>query len=196
MASDIILYDAKFVPTGDDQDQHLELTRTLVRKFNSKFGKVFLEPQGLHTDIPRVISLGDPTRKMSKSIPETCLFIDDAPEVIESKIKRAVTDSDSVIKFDLGKKPAISNLLKIYSSLSNRSVKELEHSFANKSYSEFKSSLAALIVNHFSKYRIKKKSLLANPKTLVANLNSGSKKASTIAAKKIAEVKKKIGLFV
>ena len=160
MASDIILYDAKFVPTGDDQDQHLELTRTLVRKFNSKFGKVFTEPQGLHTDIPRVMSLGDPLKKMSKSKPETCLFIDDSPEMIESKIKRAVTDSDSVIKFDLEKKPAVSNLLKIYSSLNSQAVKQIEHSFAGKSYSDFKSSLADLVVNHFANYRKKKKKLL------------------------------------
>lgn len=194
MAADIILYDAKFVPTGDDQDQHLELTRTLARKFNSKFGKVFLEPQSLHTNTPRVMSLGDPTKKMSKSKPETCLFIDDSPEMIESKIKRAVTDSDSVIKFDLEKKPAISNLLKIYSSLSGISVKELEHDFAGKTYSDFKSSLTELVVNHFSKYRAKKKSLLAKPKTLAMSLNAGSKKAAKEGEKKMGEVKKKIGL--
>ena len=204
MAADIILYDAKFVPTGDDQDQHLELTRTLVRKFNSKFparrslgeggGNTFIEPQGLHTDIPRGMSLGDPLKKMSKSKPETCLFIDDSPEVIESKIKRAVTDSDSVIKFDPDKKPAISNLLKIYSSLSGQSVKELEHDFSGKTYSDFKSSLAKLVVDHFSKYRAKKKSLLAKPKSLALSLNTGSKKAAKVAEKKMAEVKKKIGL--
>ncbi|MBI3589501.1 MAG: tryptophan--tRNA ligase [Candidatus Liptonbacteria bacterium] len=196
MAADIILYDAKFVPTGDDQDQHLELTRTLVRKFNSKFGKTFIEPQGLHTDTPRVMSLGDPIKKMSKSKPETCLFLDDSPAVIESKIKRAVTDSDSAIKFDPSKKPAISNLLKIYSSLDHRSIDQLERAFANKSYSEFKSSLADLVVSHFTSYRQKKKALLAKPQTLVATLNKGATKASKIADKKISEVKKKIGLLV
>lgn len=195
MASDIILYDAKLVPVGEDQDQHLELTRALVRKFNSKFGKVFLEPQGLHTNTPRVMSFGDPTKKMSKSKPETCLFIEDSPGMIESKIKRAVTDSDSVIKFDLEKKPAVSNLLKIYSSLSDKSVKELEHDFAGKTYSDFKSSLAKLVIDHFSNYRTKKKSLIAKPKSLESSLKKGSLKAKKIAEKKIAEVKKRTGLL-
>lgn len=194
MASDIILYDAKFVPVGDDQDQHLELTRTLVRKFNAKFGKVFLEPQGLHTDTPRVMSLGDPLKKMSKSKPETCLFIDDSPEVIESKIKRAVTDSGSEIKFNLEKKPAVSNLLKIYSALDHRSINQLERAFQGRSYSDFKSSLAKLVIDHFSDYRKKKKKLLSTHYSLLASLNAGSKKAAKVAEKKIAEVKKKTGL--
>ncbi|MEY4731277.1 MAG: tryptophanyl-tRNA synthetase, tryptophanyl-tRNA synthetase, partial [Candidatus Parcubacteria bacterium] len=87
MAADILLYDAKFVPVGNDQDQHLELTRTLARKFNVKFGKTFVEPQALHTPTPRVMSLKDPTKKMSKSQPETCLFLDESSAEIEKKIK-------------------------------------------------------------------------------------------------------------
>ncbi|TSC82873.1 MAG: tryptophanyl-tRNA synthetase [Parcubacteria group bacterium Gr01-1014_20] len=194
MAADIILYDAKFVPTGDDQDQHLELTRALVRKFNSKFGKVFTEPQGLHTEIPRVMSLGDPSKKMSKSKPETCLFLDDSPEVIESKIKRAVTDSGNEVKFNPETKPAISNLLKIYSSLSDKNTEKLEKEFSGKTYSELKSSLAKLAITYFADYRKNKKSLLAKPSTLSTTLTQGSKKAGKIADKKILEVKKRTGL--
>lgn len=194
MAADIILYDANFVPTGDDQDQHLELARTLVRKFNARFGKTFIEPKNLHTETPRVMSLGDPMKKMSKSLPETCLFLDDAPEIIKSRIKRAITDSGSEIKFDPERKPAISNLLKIYSALNNQAVKQVEQSFAKSSYSDFKSSLADLVVSHFSGFRTKKKSLLTEPQTLVATLLSGSKAASKIASKKMEEVKEKIGL--
>lgn len=196
MTADIILYDTKFVPTGDDQDQHLELTRTLVRKFNSKFGKTFVEPQGLHTEISRVMSLGDPSKKMSKSKLETCLFLDDSPEVMESKIKRAVTDSGNEIKFNPEAKPAISNLLKIYGSLSGKNIEKLEKEFAGKTYSEFKSSLAKLAVAYFADYRKKKKSLLAKPSTLKNILNSGSSQASKIATKKMAEVKEKVGLLV
>ncbi|MEK9173235.1 MAG: tryptophan--tRNA ligase [Patescibacteria group bacterium] len=196
MAADIILYDAKFVPTGDDQDQHLELTRTLVRKFNSKFGKTFVEPQGLHTEIPRVMSLGDPTKKMSKSKPETCLFLDDSPEIMESKIKRAVTDSGNEIKFNPETKPAISNLLKICGSLSGKNIQKLEREFVGKTYSEFKSSLVKLAVDYFADYRKKKKSLLSKSSALKNILNSGSTQASKIAGKKMSEVRKKIGLFV
>ncbi len=196
MTSDIILYDAKFVPTGDDQDQHLELTRTLVRKFNSKFGKTFVEPQGLHTEIPRVMSLGDPMKKMSKSKPETCLFLDDSPEIMESKIKRAVTDSGNEIKFNPETKPAISNLLKIYASLSSKNIGNIEKEFAGKTYSELKSSLTKLATDCFADYRKKKKSLLAKPKTLSTTLTQGSKEAGKIAAKKMLEVKKKTGLLV
>lgn len=196
MTADIILYDAKFVPTGDDQDQHLELARTLVRKFNARYGETFIEPKNLHTETPRVMSLGDPMKKMSKSRPKTCLFLDDSPEIIKNKIKRAVTDSDGKIKFDPERKPAISNLLKIYSSLNSQAIRQVEQSFAKNSYSEFKSSLAETIIRHLSDFRKKKKSLLAKPAALKLTLEKGSAEASRIAENKLLEAKKRIGLIV
>lgn len=194
MAADILLYDAKFVPVGEDQQQHLELARTLARKFNSKFGKAFVEPQPVFTETPRVMSLDDPTKKMSKSRPAGCLFIDDSPETIKEKVKRAVTDSGSEIKYNPAGKPAVSGLLKIYSSLSGETVPHLEKKFSKQNYSQFKGALADLIADHFSDYRKKKKALMAKPKALEAVLGAGSKRAAKIAEKKILDVQKKIGI--
>jgi tryptophanyl-tRNA synthetase len=193
MAADIILYDAAFVPVGDDQDQHLELTRTLVRKFNSRFGETFVEPKGFHTATPRVMSLSDPSRKMSKSEPAGCLFLDDSPAEIEAKVKRAVTDSGKEIAFDEKKKPAIANLLRIYSSLCGEPIPKLEKQLSGEAYSYFKSKLAELVVNHFAEFRMKKAKLINNQSSLTTVLRTGSVKAAKIAEKKIAEVKEKIG---
>jgi tryptophanyl-tRNA synthetase len=196
MAADILLYDAKFVPVGHDQLQHLELTRTLARKFNARFGNTFIEPQPILTKAPRVMNLGEPERKMSKSRshPQNVIYVDDSPEEIMQKIKSAVTDSGSEIKYDIKKKPAVSNLLTIYSALSNEEIPKIEKKFAGKNYSEFKNDLSNLIANHFSNFRESKKALLAKPQTLVATLKSGSAKAAAVANKKISEVKEKIGV--
>lgn len=196
MAIDILFCDPAFVPVGHDQLQHLEFTRTLARKFNKRYGKTFTEPKAILTETPRVMSLDDPTKKMSKSRPQGCLFIDDSPEEIKKKIGRAVTDSEKEIKFDEKNKPAISNLLEIYSELSSETVPSLEKKFAGKNYSEFKKDLANLVANYFSDFREKKKSLLAEPQTLVAILKSGSQKAAAVADKKLQEVKEKIGIAI
>ncbi len=194
MAADIILYDAKFVPVGEDQVQHLELTRTLARKFNKKFGKTFVEPQPLLTETSRVMSLKNPEKKMSKSQPDSCLFLDDSPEEVKAKVMRATTDSGSEIKHDPHHKKGVSNMLGIYSALSGQSIPTLEKKFADKTYSEFKSSLAALIADHFADYRKSKKQLLAKPATLKQVLAMGSAVAAKTANRKIAEVKKRVGL--
>jgi tryptophanyl-tRNA synthetase len=194
MAADILLYDAQVVPVGEDQLQHLELARTLARKFNSKFGKTFVEPKALMTATPRLMSLDDPTKKMSKSRPAGCLFIDDEPKEIEAKIKTAVTDSGSEVKYDEQNKPAISNLLMIYSDLSGKSVGEIEKKFAGKGYADFKKSLAEVVSEYFAPFRKKKAALLKKSATLKKVLQRGSGQAEKIAAKKIAEIKEKIGL--
>ncbi len=196
MVADIILYGAKYVPVGEDQLQHLEFTRTLVRKFNSRFGKTFIEPHPLLTEAPRVMSLGDPTKKMSKSRPETCLFLDDSPVMIELKLRRAVTDSGAEVKFDREKKPAISNLLTTYSSLSGEKIAHLERRYAGKPYSEFKMDLARIVIAHFANFRAKKKTLLATPSRIVSMLKKGSARAEKIAARKMNEVKKKVGIAI
>lgn len=206
MAGDVLLYDATVVPVGDDQLQHLELTRTLARKFNSRFGKMFIEPKGLLTKTPRVRSLKDPAKKMSKSQPEGCLFLDDSPEEIRAKISRAVTDSNAKIEYDPERKPGLSNLLDIYAALDGGTIaaptgkapepKEIAREFAGKTYSEFKKSLAELVADYFVDFRMQKEKLLAKPATLVKILNDGSARAAKVADAKMAEVKKKVGLAI
>jgi tryptophanyl-tRNA synthetase len=196
MAADILLYDAKFVPVGEDQLQHLELTRTIARKFNSRFGRTFSEPKAILTKTARVMSLKNPEKKMSKSQPETCLFLDDSPDAIEAKIKSAVTDSGSEVKYDIHGKPGISNLLDIYAALSGDSIEALERRFAGKNYGEFKRALITLIADHFADFRKKKAALVKKPSSLVKTLEDGSKKAALVANKKMAQVKKRLGLAV
>ena len=191
MTADIFLYDAKFVPVGDDQLQHLELARTLARKFNNRFGQTFIEPKELLTKTPRMTSLNDPLKKMSKSQPEGCLFLDDSPEEIKKKISRAVTDSSSEIKYDSQNKPGISNLLEIYSALSKKSVDSLEKQYQGVGYGQFKSSLADVVTKTLAPFREFKTSE-SNLKTILA---SGSKKANKIASAKMKAVKEKLGLL-
>ena len=194
MAADILLYDAKFVPVGDDQLQHLELARTLARKFNSRFGKTFDEPQAIITKTSRVMSLDDPTKKMSKSRPGGCLFIDDTPETIESKVRTAVTDSGNEIKYDPKNKPGISNMLEIMSAISGKSIEDLASGFAGMNYGEFKHSLSDYLIDHFSSFRKKKAALEKKSATVKSALKAGAAKARKAAEKKMAEIKKKIGL--
>lgn len=194
-AADIILYDAQFVPIGEDQVQHLELSRTLARKFNNKFGETFVEPQALLTKTPRIMSLQDPSKKMSKSQPDGCLFIDDSPEEIERKVMSAVTDSGSEIKYDRQNKAGISNLLEIYSSLSDQEISVLEQEFNGKKYSQFKKSLVKLVKKYFASFRRKKEKLLIKPEKLEKIALRGAKEANKIANEKIREVKSKLGLL-
>lgn len=193
MAADILLYDTAVVPVGDDQDQHLELARTLARKFNARFGKTFPEPKALHTLVPRLMSLDDPTKKMSKSRPAGCLFMDDSPSTMRKKIGRATTDSGKEIKYDEKNKPGISNLLLIYSALSGKEIATIERQYAGKGYAEFKRDVAEAVVKALASYQAKKK------KTSVGTAKSafvkGNKTATTIAEKKMVEVKKKVGLI-
>ena len=193
MAADIVLYDAEFIPVGEDQLQHLELARTVARKFNARFGGTFVEPKGLLTQTPRVMSLKDPAKKMSKSDPDGCLFMDDSPEDIKRKLARAVTDSDGAILYDPEKKPGLSNLLEIYGAFVGKDPHAVAIDFEGKQYSDLKSGLAELIAQHFEKFRAKKTALLAKPAGMRKILASGSKKAGIIATKKMTEVKKKVG---
>jgi tryptophanyl-tRNA synthetase len=196
MAADILLYSPDVVPVGDDQSQHLELTRTLARRFNNKFGETFREPKALLTETPRIMSLKDPEKKMSKSEPSGCLFLDDSPEEITEKIKRAVTDSGTTVFYDPENKAAISNLIRIWSGLTGNSVKSAEEYFGGKTYSDFKAEIAAVTVKHFAKFRAEKARLLKKPAALKKTLREGSEAAAKIANKKLDEVKKKTGLVI
>lgn len=194
MAADILIYDGQFVPVGNDQLQHLEFARALARKFNNKFGKTLVEPQAILTKTPRVMSLDDPAKKMSKSHPGGCLFIDDEPEIIESKVRTAVTDSGNEIKYDPKNKPGISNMLEIMSAVSGKSIDELAGGFSGMNYGEFKHSLSDYLIEFFAPFRKRKAALLKKPAAIKTALRSGAAKANKVADKKMKEVKQKIGL--
>lgn len=196
MAADILLYDPQVVPVGEDQLQHLELTRAVARKFNGRFGKTFAEPKALLTPAPRLMSLSDPAKKMSKTAPAGCLFLDDSPETVREKIKRAVTDSGNEIKSDPAAKPAITNLIDIYAGLSGKNREETEREFSGKSYSRFKEELAELLAARLAPYRQAKEKARKNGVKIKKILRDGTAKADKIAAKKIKEAKKKIGLLL
>ena len=193
MAADILIYNASVVPVGNDQLQHLELTRTLARKFNSKFGKTFFEPKPLLTSVPRLMSLDDPEKKMSKSRPEGCLFIDDEPNVIRKKIQRAVTDSESTIEYSPEKRPGISNLVLIYSAIANKTPKEIVSLYKGKGYADFKRDLGDKLVETFGPFQEKKKEL--KKKNIEAILEEGNKEAKKHASKSYEAIKKKVGLI-
>lgn len=196
MASDILLYDGLLVPVGNDQDQHLELSRTLARRFNSRFKKkIFSEPKALYTEAKRVMSLDDPQKKMSKSAPKGCLFLDDDEPSITKKIMAAVTDSGKEVELDPANKPGISNLLNILSELEEKPVQEIQARYKNKNYGQFKLDAAKIISEKFASFRQKKASLLKNPASLLKKFSAGEKLAKAKAAKKIEEVKIAIGLL-
>lgn len=191
MVADIVLYDASFIPVGEDQLQHLEFTRTLIRKFNKKFGKIFIEPAPTLSKTPKVLALNNPLKKMSKSEPAGCLFLNDSPADIKEKIKSAVTDSGKELHYDPKNKKAISSLMLIYSVLSDNALKQVEKDFVSKGYGEFKNALAELLVEKLKPFRDAKTSA-ANIRKILA---TGNKKANKIASAKLKEVKKKIGLL-
>jgi len=197
MAADILLYDAQIVPVGEDQRQHVELTRVIARKFNNRFGQTFIEPEALiQKEGARIMSLSEPTKKMSKSDnPESYVAVSDEPEIIREKIKKAVTDSGKEIKYDPENKPAISNLLVIFSQFDGRPMKEIEKEFAGKSYVDFKSALAEAVVKGLAPLQKKRKELMENPEKVNAILKDGAEKARVIAAKKLKKVKEKMGLL-
>jgi tryptophanyl-tRNA synthetase len=195
MASDILLYSTTLVPVGDDQDQHLELTRTLARKFNGKFGQTFPEPKALHTETPRIMSLDNPEKKMSKSQPSGCLFLDDEPEVIRKKVMSAVTDSGSEVKLDETNKPGVSNLLRIMKAVTGKSIEQLEAEFAGKQYGAFKSAVADTLIAYLAPIRERKAELLKSPKKVLKAFAKGEKRARKVAEQKLAEVYEKVGLI-
>jgi tryptophanyl-tRNA synthetase len=197
MASDILLYQTDLVPVGEDQKQHVELTRTIARRFNQKFGELLKIPQAKLPKMgAKIMSLQDPLRKMSKTdSPESQIGLFDEPEEIRTKIMRAVTDTGKTIKYDPKKKPGVSNLLMIYSLLSGKTIKELEKKFKGKGYAEFKKSLSDLLVNSLEPFRRKKKELLHREVYVKEILSQGAKRAQTIAQSTIQEIEKKMGLI-
>jgi len=198
MAADILLYKTNLVPVGEDQLQHIELARTIARKFNSTFGETFAIPEPfINKEGKRIMGLDDPSKKMSKSAenPKNYIALLDSLETIREKIKAAVTDSASEIKYDMENKPAISNLLTIYSLFSRKTITELEKEYDGKNYSVFKNDLAEIIIEGLSPIQKKYKELSANPNYIKKVLRDGAEKAKTIASQTMAEVRSKIGFL-
>lgn len=197
MAADILLYDASIVPIGEDQTQHLEITKVAATRFNHLYGETFTIPSGFTPKTgARIMGLQDPTKKMSKSADKTpkdyILLLDDLNQV-RNKIKSAITDSDNKIYFDKENKPGISNLLTIYSSLTNIKIDDLVAKYENISYGEFKSDLAEIVVSELSVIQERYKEIIGK-KELDLYLDKGRDNAKRVASRKLKKVYERIGL--
>ena len=195
MAADILLYQAHVVPVGEDQQQHVELARTLAERFNHHFCKKFTVPKAMvREEGARIMGLDSPTKKMSKSAtsPYNYIALTDSPKEVREKIKKAVTDSGKEIKAGPDK-PALSNLLTIYSLLSGKSIVEIEQKYQGKGYAEFKEDLTQVIIDFLQPFQKKYNAL--SDKEVLAILQDGAKQAQAIANKTINEVKRAVGLI-
>ena len=195
MASDIILYDASIVPVGEDQKQHVELTRDLVNRFNNRYGDILTMPKPEMRKVgARIMSLSDPTKKMSKSDPKGDIFLKDDLAVVRKKIMSAVTDSGSEVKYDVENKPGISNLLTIYASLKDISIEEAEKEFVGYRYGDFKKAVADVVIAELEEFQKKYRQILES-KAYEKVLIEGAKKANEVANKTLNRVKKAVGLL-
>ena len=198
MAADILLYGSTHVPVGEDQKQHVELTRDLAQRFNAKYGQTFTVPEPIiKKETARIMGLDDPTKKMSKSAasPFNYIAMNDSPDIIGQKIKRAVTDSGVEIKSG-PEKPSMTNLLNIYSEMSGQSVSQIESDFSGKGYGEFKEKLTEVIVAYLRPIQEKYSKLISDEEGLIEILSEGSRRIAPMAQKTLQEAKSKIGLGV
>ncbi len=196
MAADILLYQTELVPIGADQKQHLELARDLAIRFNNRFGETFKVPEGyIGKSCARVMSLAEPERKMSKSDANLNAFIsmDDDPDTIIRKFKRAVTDSDNKIVFS-PEKPGISNLLSIYTAFANKTIEDAEREFEGVGYGDFKLAVGKAVCDVIEPIRQEKNKLLADKAYLDEVLKSGAERAERLAYRTLSKVYKKVGL--
>ncbi|OXS75194.1 tryptophan--tRNA ligase [Domibacillus enclensis] len=196
MAADILLYGTDIVPVGEDQKQHLELTRDLAERFNKKYNDILTIPEvRIPKEGARVMSLQEPTKKMSKSDPNQKAFITllDDPKQIEKKIKSAVTDSDGIVKFDKENKPGVSNLLSIYSALEGTPIPELEAQFEGKGYGDFKQAVADVVVKHLAPIQ-KRYDELIESEELDRILDEGAEKARFASGKTLKKMENAMGL--
>ncbi len=199
MASDILLYQAALVPVGADQKQHLELTRDLAVRFNNRYGSTFTVPEPF---IPkgsgaRVMSLADPSRKMSKSDenPNAFVTMSDDRDTVLRKFKRAVTDSDAEVRYDPENKPGVSNLLTIYCAFTGRDTAEAEREFAGKGYGDFKLAVGEAVADVLDPIRAEKARLLADKGYLNAVMKRGEEAAARIARRTLSKVYRKVGFY-
>ena len=195
MAADILLYQTDLVPIGADQKQHLELARDIAQRFNGVYGDVFKVPEPYIPKIgARVMSLQEPTRKMSKSDPEeTFISLVDDPDAIRRKLKRAVTDSDAEIRYDPENKPGVSNLLSIMSALGAGTIEQLEQEMAGQGYGALKTRAADVVIEALAPMQAEYKRLIADKAYLQGVLDENAKTASYLATKTLRKVQKKVG---
>jgi len=197
-AADILLYDAALVPVGEDQRQHIEITRDLAQRLNSRFGEMLVVPEAhIVRDTAKIFDLQDPTSKMSKSAasPNGVIEMLDDPRVIAKRIKSAVTDAEREIRFDTAAKPGVSNLLSIYSALTGRTVDALEAEYAGKGYGDLKKDLADVVVEAVTPFRDRVLGYLESPATLDDVLADGAERARVVARATLERVREGIGLL-
>ncbi len=197
-AADILLYDTVVVPVGEDQRQHIELTRDLAQRFNSRFGPTFVVPEvSIQKESAKVYDLQNPTSKMSKSgdTPAGIIWLLDEPAVTAKKIRSAATDSGREVRYDVAGKPGVSNLLTIYSVLSGIPIPDLEQRFEGKGYGDFKSELADVVVGTFAPIRERTLELLADPAELDRVLAGNADRAAEVAEATLAKVYDRIGFL-
>ncbi len=196
MAADILLYQPDYVPVGEDQKQHVELTRNVAQRFNHVYGDVFKIPEPY---IPkagaRIMCLTNPENKMSKSNPEGCVFLMEKPEDIMRKFKRAITDCDTerCVRYDRENKPGVSNLMQIYSAVTGASYEEIEREFEGKGYGAFKPAVGEAVVEALRPIREEAQRILSDKAYLEQVYRAGAEKASYIAGKTLRKVYKKVG---
>lgn len=198
MAADILLYQTDVVPVGDDQKQHIELTRDLAERFNQRFGETFTVPKPvIQRETARIYDLQNPTSKMSKSAETDAgvLWMMDDPKVSAKKVMRAVTDSEGAVRFDRDEKPGVSNLLVIYSALTGREISAIEDEYAGRGYGDFKKGLAEVVVEEFGPVRTRALELLDDPAELDRVLALNADRAASVAEKTLADVYDRIGLL-
>ncbi|MEV7914117.1 tryptophan--tRNA ligase [Streptomyces fimicarius] len=196
--ADILLYQANQVPVGEDQRQHIELTRDLAERFNGRYGQTFTVPAPyILKETAKIFDLQDPAVKMSKSAstPKGLINLLDDPKVTAKKVKSAVTDTDTVIRFDAEKKPGVSNLLSILSTLSGSPVEDLERSYEGKGYGALKTDLAEAMVEFVTPFRTRTQEYLDDPETLDSLLAKGAEKARAVAAETLAQTYDRMGFL-
>ena len=197
MAADILLYQADYVPVGEDQKQHCELTRDIANRFNNLYGETFKVPEPYIPKVgARIMSLGNPTSKMSKSDPTGCVFLMDSPEEISRKFRRAITDSDTerCVRYDPENKPGVANLMNIYASVTGKSFDEIESEFAGKGYGVFKPAVGDAVIETLRPIREEAERILADKAYLKQVYTDGAMKASSVARKTLRKVYKRVGL--
>ena len=194
MAADILLYQTDLVPVGEDQRQHVELCRDIGARFNNSFPDTFKLPEAFIPKMgARVMSLGNPENKMSKSDPDGCVFLMDKPEDIMRKFKRAVTDCETAVRFDKENKPGISNLLTIYCAATGKTIEQAEAEFADQGYGVFKPAVGEAVVELVRPIREKTEQLLGDKAYLESIYKEGAERASYLANKTLRKVYKKVG---
>jgi tryptophanyl-tRNA synthetase len=195
-AADILIYHADRVPVGEDQRQHLELTRDLAQRFNSRFGETFTVPEPhIVKTTGKILDLQDPTAKMSKTSPPGVIDLLEDPASITKKIRRAVTDTDTAVRADPESKPGVTNLLTIHAAFSGKTVEELEEAFAGRGYGDFKAEVADVVVAALTPFQERYRRWIEDPEALDTILAEGADRARSVAAKTMVDVRDRIGFL-